>query len=37
MTPEVIGLIGIILMLLLIMLKVPIAYSMFIVGFWDLQ
>lgn len=33
MTPEVIGLIGIILMLLLIMLKVPIAYSMFIVGF----
>jgi tripartite ATP-independent transporter DctM subunit len=33
MTPEVIGLIGIILMLLLIMLKIPIAYSMFIVGF----
>ncbi len=33
MTPEVIGLIGILVMLILIMLKVPIAYSMFIVGF----
>lgn len=33
MTPEVIGLIGILIMLILIMLKVPIAYSMFVVGF----
>ncbi|HZK28382.1 MAG TPA: TRAP transporter large permease [Thermoclostridium sp.] len=33
MTPEVIGLIGILIMLILIILKVPIAYSMFIVGF----
>ena len=33
MTPVTIGIIGVVLLLILIALKIPIAYSMFAVGF----